>query len=139
MTPTKPWSSCWYAAWVRTSTWLGSTVMCGWLWYLRKGTHAGGGAAALEGLRTRAYEQHPRIFTMPMHAGKRASVRLPCPSSYTQYIEPSSQARSPIPSAMRMRRQHAAIIISYLGELVAALAEVVCSIIAGGSLSRTSQ
>ena len=27
MMPMKPASSCWYEAWVRTSTWLGRTVM----------------------------------------------------------------------------------------------------------------
>ena len=33
MRPIKPGSSIWYIACVRMSTWDGSTVMCGWLWY----------------------------------------------------------------------------------------------------------
>ena len=34
MRPIKPSSMLWYMACVLTSTWDGSTVMCGWLWYL---------------------------------------------------------------------------------------------------------
>ena len=34
MRPMKPSSRFWYMACVRTSTCDGSTVMCGWLWYL---------------------------------------------------------------------------------------------------------